>query len=107
MKLTPASAAESAMRCAVASSVRSPNIIVPRQSSDTFNPLLPSLRYSMAVTFVLIVFAGQIISAAGTIINDCGLAPALHINFSNDEAGCTGFLRHPLQLTSLGFHFRS
>jgi hypothetical protein len=41
------------MRFAVDSSVRSPNIIVPRQSSDTFNPLLPSLRYSMLVSLVL------------------------------------------------------
>ena len=42
MKLTPASRAESTMRLASASSVRSPNIIVPRHSADTLSPLLPS-----------------------------------------------------------------
>src|SRR5476649_924577 len=72
MKLTPASAAESAMRFAVASSVRSPNIIVPRQSSDTFSPLLPSRRYSMVVSFECRL---NDIQRQGAIINDCGLLP--------------------------------
>ena len=45
--------AESTMRPASAASVRSPNIIVPRQSAETLIPLLPSLRYSMVVSLVL------------------------------------------------------
>jgi hypothetical protein len=47
MKFTPASRAEATMRPASAASVRSPNIIVPRQMGETIRPLLPSLRYSM------------------------------------------------------------
>src|SRR5688500_7859477 len=47
MKLTPASRAFATMRSAVASSVGPPNIIVPRQSGETFKPLRPSLRYSI------------------------------------------------------------
>ena len=41
MKLTPASNAASMMRLESAASVRSPNIIVPRQMGETSKPLLP------------------------------------------------------------------
>jgi hypothetical protein len=44
MKFTPASRAEAAMRPASAASVRSPNIMVPRQMGETLSPLLPRLR---------------------------------------------------------------
>src|SRR4051794_7003403 len=37
------------MRCDVGASVRSPNIIVPRQMRDTSSPLLPNRRYSIAI----------------------------------------------------------
>src|SRR5258707_281154 len=47
MKLTPWSLALAAMRVAVASSVGPPNIIVPRQSGETFTPLFPRLRCFM------------------------------------------------------------
>src|SRR5262245_50645261 len=47
MKLTPLSAAWSTMRCASAASVGPPNIMVPRQISDTLMPLAPSTRYFM------------------------------------------------------------
>ncbi len=49
MKFTPASRAAATMRPASASSVRSPNIIVPRQMGATLRPLLPRFRYSMIV----------------------------------------------------------
>src|SRR5438105_2651079 len=51
MKLIPASSAESTMRAATSSVVRSPNIIVPRQSVDTLSPLEPSLLYSIPRPF--------------------------------------------------------
>src|SRR6185503_7057722 len=47
MKLMPASRAAATMRPASALSVRSPNIIVPRQTGETFRPLRPRFRYSM------------------------------------------------------------
>src|SRR5215813_2762807 len=47
MKFTPASAAAATMRVASVTSVRAPNIIVPKHSADTVKPLSPSLRYSM------------------------------------------------------------
>jgi hypothetical protein len=47
MKLTPASNAASTICCDVAASVRSPNIIVPRQMGETSNPLLPNRLYSI------------------------------------------------------------
>src|ERR1051325_3568403 len=50
MKLTPASRALAMMRCAVGSSVAPPNIMVPRQSGETFRPLRPRLRYSTRVS---------------------------------------------------------
>src|ERR1700677_2783543 len=49
MKLTPCSRARATIRDDVASSVAPPNIIVPRQRGETFNPLVPSRRYSMPV----------------------------------------------------------
>src|ERR1700677_5144548 len=49
MKLTPCSRARATIRDDVASSVAPPNIIVPRQSGETFSPLTPSRRYSMPV----------------------------------------------------------
>src|ERR1700730_4201010 len=52
MKLTPASRALAMIRCAVASSVGPPNIMVPRQSGDTFNPLRPSERDSIVAVSV-------------------------------------------------------
>jgi hypothetical protein len=42
MKLMPASNAASMIRCDVAASVRSPNIIVPRQIGETSSPLEPN-----------------------------------------------------------------
>src|SRR5579862_9808743 len=51
MKLTPCSRARATMRADVASSVAPPNIIVPRQSGDTFSPLTPRRRYRIAVPF--------------------------------------------------------
>src|SRR5471032_2357051 len=50
MKLMPAARAESTMRPASTASVRSPNIIVPRQIGETLMPLLPSLRYSTSLS---------------------------------------------------------
>src|SRR3954452_21683129 len=50
MKLIPASRAPAMMRPDVGSSVWPPNIIVPRQSGETFRPDRPSLRYSMALS---------------------------------------------------------
>src|SRR5258706_9553635 len=50
MKFTPASRAEATMRPASAASVRSPNIIVPRQSGETLRLLAPSFTYSMLAT---------------------------------------------------------
>ena len=47
MKLMPASRAEATIRPASCKSVRWPNIMVPRQIGETFNPLAPSARYSM------------------------------------------------------------
>ena len=47
MKFTPCSRALATMRPAVASSVAPPNVMVPRQSGETFTPLAPRLRYSM------------------------------------------------------------
>src|SRR5947199_10681688 len=46
MKFTPAARALAMIRIDADSSVGPPNIIVPRQSGETFNPLRPSLRYS-------------------------------------------------------------
>src|ERR1051326_1551607 len=54
MKFTPASRAWAMMRCAVGSSVAPPNIMVPRQSGDTFRPLRPRLRYSTRVSSVTV-----------------------------------------------------
>src|SRR6186713_2200261 len=90
MKFTPASAAESVMRCAVGSSVRSPNIIVPRQSSDTFNPLLPSLRYSMVESCVLTRGGGKqfILSRWRNIPFPCNAGEGRD---GGNKAGCTGF----------------
>src|SRR5205809_3220216 len=51
MKLTPASKAEAMIFCAVAGSVRSPNIMVPRQSVETSRPLEPRRRYAMGGIF--------------------------------------------------------
>src|SRR6185312_8071283 len=48
IKLTPWSRALATIVFEVASSVAPPNIMVPRQSCETFRPLTPSLRYSMA-----------------------------------------------------------
>src|SRR5262245_7441504 len=45
MKLTPPSRACAMMRLASGASVGPPNIMVPRQISDTFIPLAPSTRY--------------------------------------------------------------
>src|SRR2546423_1710417 len=42
------------MRRACASSVGPPNIMVPRQISDTFMPLLPSTRYRICATLSLL-----------------------------------------------------
>src|SRR6185437_6022466 len=50
MKLTPCSRARATMRRAVGSSVGPPNIIVPRHNGETFSPLRPSLRYSIAIS---------------------------------------------------------
>src|SRR3954449_8000374 len=47
MKFTPWSLARSTIRCAVASSVGPPNIIVPRHNGETFSPLRPNPRYSI------------------------------------------------------------
>src|SRR3954454_21039536 len=47
MKFTPWSLARSTIRCAVASSVAPPNIIVPRHNGETFSPLRPNPRYSI------------------------------------------------------------
>ena len=47
MKLTPWSRARATIRAAVASSVAPPNIMVPRQSGETFSPLRPKDRYSI------------------------------------------------------------
>src|SRR5215471_8870676 len=44
MKLTPASNADAMMRCEVGASVRSPNIMVPRQSTETSSPESPRRR---------------------------------------------------------------
>src|SRR5688572_12134811 len=59
MKFTPSSSARLSTACEVLSSIltwcmndcwsASPNVIAPRQSSDTFTPVAPSLRYFMAV----------------------------------------------------------
>src|SRR3984957_17509461 len=49
-KSTPASAALSMMANPVASSLCSPNVIVPRQSRDTCSPLRPSLTCSISGT---------------------------------------------------------
>ncbi len=46
MKLTPASRAATTMRAASASSVRSPNIMVPRQIGETRIPEAPSFLYT-------------------------------------------------------------
>ncbi len=51
MKFTPASRAEATMRPDSAASVRSPNIIVPRQMGETCRPLRPRLRYSKAISY--------------------------------------------------------
>src|SRR2546430_12887667 len=51
MKLTPAAKAEAMIFCAVAGSVRSPNIMVPRQSVETSRPLEPRRRYAMEGIF--------------------------------------------------------
>src|ERR1019366_4496209 len=63
MKLTPCSRARATMRADVASSVALPNIIVPRHSGDTFNPLTPSRRYSMLDPFA----TAQFLSALSTL----------------------------------------
>ena len=47
MKLIPASRARATIRFEAASSVRAPNIMVPRQMGVTSRPLLPSLRVFM------------------------------------------------------------
>src|SRR5262249_4040470 len=49
MKLTPAAAARSMMANEVRSSHWCPNVIVPRQISDTFNPVLPSRRIFISI----------------------------------------------------------
>src|SRR5258708_22814099 len=51
MKFTPCSRARATMRDDVGSSVAPPNIIVPRHRGETFNPLTPSPRYSIARSF--------------------------------------------------------
>src|SRR5439155_19402058 len=48
MKLTPGSCACATIAFEVAASVRSPNIIVPRQTTETSSPLLPRLRNCIA-----------------------------------------------------------
>src|ERR1700693_2133713 len=48
MKLNPGPAPGATIRAAVASSVAPPNIMVPRHSGETFSPLRPNDRYSMA-----------------------------------------------------------
>src|SRR3989442_7635939 len=48
MKLTPASYACATISFAAAASVRSPNIIVPRHSTETSRPLWPRRRNCMA-----------------------------------------------------------
>ena len=45
MKFTPCSRARSTIRAAAAGSAAPPNIIVPRHSGETFNPLRPNSRY--------------------------------------------------------------
>src|SRR6185437_14752621 len=47
-RLPPASMKRSSWACEPASSVSAPNVIVPRHRADTAQPLLPSVRYSMA-----------------------------------------------------------
>src|SRR6185312_1039203 len=47
MKFTPASRPAATIRPDSAASVRSPNIMVPRQMGETYRPLSPSLRYSI------------------------------------------------------------
>src|SRR5687767_11364033 len=50
MKVTPASAAASRIACDVASSHWLPNVIVPRQTWDTYRPVLPSGRCCMRLS---------------------------------------------------------
>ena len=52
MALRPASRDAATMRAASASSVRSPNIIVPSHRRETFRPLAPSAGVSVAVGFI-------------------------------------------------------
>src|ERR1700704_909769 len=47
IKLMPASRALATIRVDVASSVRPPNIMVPRHIGEIFRPLRPSWRYSI------------------------------------------------------------
>src|SRR4030095_7791356 len=49
MKLTPASNAASTIRCASAASVRSPKVMVPRHSTETWSPLSPRRRNCMVI----------------------------------------------------------
>src|SRR5262245_52155047 len=84
MKLTPCSAAWSTMRRASASPVGPPNIMVPRQSSDTRIPLEPSTRWRMSATGSLLFAPGsgrmpqdEAVDAAGLALLDEGVAGGL------------------------------
>src|SRR5260370_24158863 len=55
MKLTPASRDFATIRVEVASSVGSPNIMVPRQIGEIFRPLRPRLRYCMGLSPLSVV----------------------------------------------------
>jgi hypothetical protein len=49
MNVTPASSARSMISIERASSTCRPKVIVPRQKAETFRPVRPSFRYSIAV----------------------------------------------------------
>src|SRR4051812_36070018 len=61
MKLPPASTKRSTICWLVASSASLPNVIVPRQSSETRVPVRPNWRYSIAVA-LLIGVAGDLMA---------------------------------------------
>src|SRR6478609_7210544 len=109
MKLMPFAKACAAISFACAASVRSPNIIVPRHTTDTSRPLLPSRRYSIRILCNAWRERGAPFVSIGAMT--ASLLPELarrdsrtfgqRGHFRPDDVGIDGGLAHPRAVAAI------